>query len=500
MRVLLFSMPDCAPHFNPKRWKPPNLALTSIAGNIKDHEVYIADLILKRDNIKETVIDLLNKYNPTVVGLTAMSFQFDTAKKVANLVKSENKDIHTVLGGYHATVLYNELGGILDGAPPAPESQKLPDMPFDYLIRGEGDLCFNELLEAIEGKRERESIPGLSFKHNDVYIHNTAREIEDLDKIALPARSKRIWSGYHYYGFKLDLIETSRGCTMPCNFCSIRRMYGKTFRKYSTQRVIEDIGNAKKNGANFIIITDDNFTLDLKRFEALCDAICEAGHNDIRYIIQASSVGISSSDTLVPKMAKAGVRIVFLGIENVSKENLKRMQKGDIVERTKIAAKKLHDHNIMIVGGMIIGHPNDNEESIAENYAFFVENNIDFFADQILTPYPKTGMREDMLKMGLVTNRDDFKKYNCFWANIKTNHLTPDELQFMRWKYNKKYANYICTTPAFIKNYPVAYYIRRVFMRPYYKVKNYFVNKGLTQYDLYKREMDAAIEMNRFLD
>ena len=206
---------------------------------------------------------------------------------------------------------------------------------------------------------------------------------------------------------------------MPCNFCSIDKMYGKSFREYSIDRVMNDIADAKKHGANFIIIADDNFSLNVKRFEDICDAIVDAGHNDLRYIIQASSTGIASSETLAEKMAKAGFRIVFLGIENVSKENLKNLKKGNIIEKTKIAVKRLHEQGIMIVGGMIIGHPNDKEEDIAENYEFFVGLDIDFFADQILTPYPKTPLREEMIEKGLVTNKYDYSRYNCFWANIK---------------------------------------------------------------------------------
>jgi hypothetical protein len=91
-----------------------------------------------------------------------------------------------------------------------------------------------------------------------------------------------------------------------------------------------------------------------------------------------------------------------------------------------------------------------------------------------LTPYPKTGMREELLAAGLVTNKDDYSRYNCFWANVKTHYLEPDDLQFLRWKYNKKYADYICTTPVFIKNYPLAYYYRHYFRRPYLKLKNKF--------------------------
>lgn len=486
MNILLMSMPDCAPHFNAKRWKSPNLAISSIAGNVEGHTVYVADLILRRDRVAETVKELIAEYRPDVVGLTAMSFQFATAWRIAGLVKSLNKDIRTVLGGYHATLMYDEICK-------SEESESL-----DFLVRGEGDLCFNELLEAINGKRDMESVLGVSFRNGGCFIHNPPRPLEDLSKIKIPDRSKRIWKGYQYYGFTLDIVESSRGCVMPCNFCSMDKMYGKTFRRFSVERILADISNAKQHGANFVVFSDDNFTLDIKGFESLCDAIVDAGHNDIRYIIQASSTGIASSNTLVEKMARAGFRIVFLGIENVSEENLRLMKKGNIIEKTKLAVKRLHEHNIMIVGGMIIGNPNDKEEDIARNYEFFVDLQIDFFADQILTPYPKTGMRDELLNAGLVTNTNDYSRYNCFWANIKTNHLGPEDLQFLRWKYNKKYANYICTTPAFIKNYPLAYYYRQYFRRPFLKLKNKLSGNNLSAMELYTRDMARAEAMNKF--
>lgn len=488
MNVLLLSMPDCAPYFNAKRWKPPSLAMASIAGNIDaHHNVYIADLILKRDNIKDNVPELIHTYNPDVVGLGAMSFQFDTARRIAALIKTTNKRVKTILGGYHATLLYQEL------------SNDSCTEPFDFLFRGEGDIGFNEFLGALEGKRGFDSVPGLSYRQNGSFVHNPPRPLEDLHKIKIPDRSKRIWRGYHYYSFTLEVIESSRGCTMPCNFCSMDKMYGKNFRAYDIERVIRDIGNAKKHGANCLIFADDNFALNIPRFENLCDAIVEAGHNDVRYIIQASSIGIAASEALVEKMAKAGFKIVFLGIENVSEENLKRMKKGRILEKTKLAIKRLHDFNIMIVGGMIIGHPDDKEKDIAQNYNFFRENNIDFLGDQIITPYPKTGAREEMLEMGLVTNVDDFTKYNGFWANVKTYHLSSEDLQFLRWKYNKEYSDIVCTTPAFIKNYPMGYLYRTYFQRPYRRLKSLlFGRDNVDEKELYRRDMEKAAALNKF--
>ncbi|MFQ5714413.1 MAG: B12-binding domain-containing radical SAM protein [Candidatus Scalinduaceae bacterium] len=488
MNVLLVFMPDRTPFFDVKWAKIPGLAMESIAGNIDaHHNVYIADLIHKRDNIKDIVPELIHTYNPDVVGLSAMSFQFETAKRIAALIKTTNKHVKTILGGYHATVMYQELSAGSDSG------------PFDFIFRGEGDIGFNEFLSALEGGRGFDSITGLSYRQNAGFTHNPPRPLEDLRKIKIPDRSKRIWRGYHWYGVPIEIIESSRGCTMPCNFCSMDKMYGKSFRAYEMERVISDIKDAKKHGAKFIVFADDNFTLNVPRFEQLCDAIVKYGHNDVWYMIQASSVGIASSETLVEKMAKAGFKIVFLGIENVSEGNLKLMKKGRILEKTKTAIKRLHDCDIMIIGGMIIGHPGDKESDIAQNYEFFREHNIDFLGDQILTPYPKTGSREEMLKMGLVTNVKDLSKYNGFWANVRTNHLSSEDLQFIRWKYNKEYYRIVGTTPAFKKNLPIGYQYMIDVLRSYKGVKKLvFGRNDMEEKELYLQDMEEARAMSSF--
>lgn len=488
MNILLLSMPDCAPYFDVKWYRTPSLAMASLAGNIDTHHnVYIADLILKRDNIKDIVPELIHTYKPDVIGLSAMSFQFETAKQIAALIKTTNNHVKTILGGYHATLMYQEL------------SEHSDSESFDFIFRGEAEIGFNEFLSAMEAERGFESIMGLSYRQNGGFVHNPPRPLEDMSKIKPPDRSKRIWSGYQWYGTTPEIIESSRGCTMPCNFCSIDKMYGKSFRAYDIERVISDIEDAKKHGAYCFLFTDDNFTLDVQRFEKLCDAIIEHGHNDVWYTIQASSFGIASSETLVEKMAKAGFKIVFLGIENVSEGNLKLMKKGNILEKTKTAIKRLHDHDIMIVGGMIIGHPDDTESDIAQNYEYCRKNNIDFVAVQILTPYPKTGSREDMLKLGLVTNLDNLSKYNGFWANIKTNHLSSEELQFIRWKYSKEYDKIVGTTPAFKKNVPIGYRYMTTIHKSYKDVSNLLFGKNSTdEKKLYLQDMEKAEAMNRF--
>ena len=81
-----------------------------------------------------------------------MSFQFATARKIASLIKGLNRNIKIVLGGYHATVMYDEVCKSNEGRP----------IWLFHPRRGR-DLCFNELLEAINGKRPIESVLGVSF-------------------------------------------------------------------------------------------------------------------------------------------------------------------------------------------------------------------------------------------------------------------------------------------------------------------------------------------------
>ncbi len=477
-------MPDMVPAF--KGWRPPNLAISSIAGNLMDHDVYLADLILVRQKLTSVIKNILLTHKPELIGISAMSFQYHTARRIASFIKSLDSGIKIVLGGYHATLMYKEIG------------EEEVSGPFDFILRGESDLSFGEFVNALEKGTSYREVLGLSFREGGVFVHNQPRSLEDLTKIALPNRTNRIWKGYTFGVKQLDIIETSRGCTMPCNFCSMNHMYGRKFRAYAIERVIEDIANAKKEGAKYLAIADDNITLNTKRFEELCDAITKAGHNDIRYIVQTSCTGIASSNTLSEKMARAGFEFVFLGIENVSTRNLKMMKKGNILESIKRAVDLLHRHNMLIIGGMIIGNQEDREEDIAQNYEFFDKHNIDFISDQIITPYPKTPIREELLKADLVSNRDDYRKYNGFWANVRTQHLSSEELQFLKWKYKRKYSTFFKTTPSFKSRFPLVNLLRVLLLRPYFRIKDGTRSLRMSEREIFKEDMDNFDHLNDF--
>ena len=249
--------------------------------------------------------------------------------------------------------------------------------------------------------------------------------------------------GYTFLGRPVDIVETSRGCTYDCSFCSIIEMRGRNFHTFDFERVLADIADARARGARAIFIVDDNITLNVARFEALCRAIVDAGLDDIHYIVQAMTSSIANhGDTLAPLMRAAGFRYVFLGIENVIEEDLAFLRASAKNARreggrrtgnaTLRAIELLHRAGLYVVGGIIVGNPGDTRESIETNLAF-ARQYVDWPYIQHPTPYPGTPMTKDFRERDLIVS-DRVEEYDGTTAVVRTEHLSADEIEFMRWR------------------------------------------------------------------
>lgn len=432
MNVLLLSMPDSFEHTPTVSIRMPNGALTSLAGNIDSHHrIAVADLILVQSSVRATLEQLVSAVRPDLVGLSVMTFQRKTAKRIIALLRTLKRDIQIVVGGYDPSM--------------APEAYMSDDCWTDFIVRGEGEITFRELLRAIEKGAGYEHILGLSFRQDEYYQHNPDRPVSSLDtkEIRLPNRDARVLSGYTMLGRQVDVIETSRGCTFDCSFCSIIAMRGRNFHTYSFDRVLADIRDARGHGARSIFLVDDNITLNVRRFEALCQAIIDARLNRLEYIVQAMTSAVANhSETLVPLMRRAGFRYVFLGIENIldadlqflraSAKNAERESGRTVGNATLKAIRALHLNKMFVVGGLIIGNPGDTDASIAANLEF-AQRYVDWPYIQHPTPYPRTPMTEDFQKRGLIidTRPED---YDGTTAVVRTDHLKAEEIEFLRWR------------------------------------------------------------------
>jgi len=415
MRILLLAMPDTASSLD-RVMKFPNLGLCSIAAQVPAHELRILDLVLQPKGVLRRLLDEVATFQPDLVGYSAMSFQYATARTIARAIHTASPHVLHVLGGYHATVLFDEVAA------------RDPEL-FDFIIRGEGEAPFRELVEGLSGRAlDLGTIASLSWRGPNGYRHNPPAALHQLDSLPLPRREARAYGGAFYFDRTFDVAETTRGCPLPCTFCSIRRMYGRTFRRFPIPRVIEDLRSLDRRGVRGVFFVDDNITIDVPRFMELCDEIAGAGLSHLRYIVQASVHGIAKDPRLAPKMARAGFDTVFMGIENAEETNVAALaiapKRGKNADETPRAVRLLQENGIKAVGGFIVGSPQDDRAAIRRTFEYAQRLSLDFPIVQCLTPYPRTEMREELLSAGLVTNVDDFSRYNGYIANVRTHSLS----------------------------------------------------------------------------
>ncbi|MCX6670064.1 MAG: radical SAM protein [Methanothrix sp.] len=477
MKILLLSSPTVQPDFD-RIARLPNLGLVSLAAHVDDLcTVHVAD-IHGMKNHRDYVRRVVNSYD--LVGLTAMSFQYQEALALAGIAKSAGAE--TVFGGYHPTLACEEIGESADA--------KL----IDYIVRGEGEATFRELVKAkLEGRSQKE-ILGLSHHDGGRMVHNPPRPLLKTEEIKMPLRDARlIKKGFTSFEIPIDSVETSRGCTQGCKFCSINLMYGRNFRRFAIERVIADIQGAEVHGAGSIFFPDDNITLDVKRLERLCEAIIEAGLTHLRYKTQASASGIASSKKLVDKMGEAGFDGVFLGVESVNRRNLQFLGKGRMSDDAEKAVQYLHDNNIIVSTGLIGGNPDDDREDMWENFRLARRLKVDFPIFYISTPYPKTQMRAELEEMGLVTN-NDFTKYDGLHANLRTKHLSDEEVAYITWEMNARYYDYQWLRYNKVKRlYPKWFAKEMLRLAPFYaKRKLALALRMRTREDFFREDLESG--------
>ncbi len=449
MRVLLVANPKTTLGFD-RIMRLPNLGLCSIAANLDRNicDVKLVDLVIAGRKPGIYLRHLLKQYQPDVVGFSCMIFQYQEALELAKITKEFDKNIKVVMGGYYPTVDYEAI-------------LERDDMDYiDFVVRNEGENAFNKLIKELNGKNNFDNVPNLSYRDNGSIRHNPSEDLLHLDEIRLPDRNVRVLKkGFHLYGTPTDVVETSRGCLNKCKFCNIQQMYGRSFRKYKIERVIRDLRDVQKRGAKAVFIADDNITVDGERYKELCQAIIGAKLNSMKYLVQVTIKGIKNTPGLVSLMVKSGVNIVLIGIENVSRDNLDFLDKSIQFKNSETheVIKEFRKRDVLVGGTFIIGNPGDTEEIIYKNFEYAKNIRVDLPIFLILTPCPKTPVRKELEEQGLITNLDDYSKYDFFQANVKTKYLSSERLHELREEIGFRTFSDPSRAWKLLKNMPLSY-------------------------------------------
>ncbi len=405
---------------------------------------YIA-AILEKNNIEVEILEAnahdlnhqqikkaIEKYNPSIVGITSTTSLIEEASEIAELC---DKKICVVIGGIHASSM--------------PVDTLKEFERFDILTQGEGEFSF---LEIALGK-PLSKIKGVYYRKNKKIIANEPRElIKDLDILPFPARHLLPMDKYFSAGAKekpIDYILSSRGCPYGCLFCADHLVHGKKFRYRSPENIVKEIEELRDRGVRDFNFLDDNFTLLIDRADKICDLIIKKGLN--KDMIWRCTNGIrvdKVSLELLRKMKKAGCYLIALGIESGNEEILKKMKKNIDLKKVRMAVEFCNKVGIETKGLFMLGNLGENEKTMQDTIDFAKSLNLDTATFSITTPYPNTDYWKIIKQEGEIFPKK-FRDYITYGNVIfKHGELNEDILVKMQ---KKAYREFYLRPTIFLK-------------------------------------------------
>lgn len=383
MKVALVRPPEVNPYWYIRK---PMLGIGYIAAYLesKGVECAIFDGHFNGWTEDETVGAIL-KYQPDLIGLTAMTHEICSAHKLAGRFKSGLPDTPIAVGGCHITALPEET------------LQEFPD--FSYGVFGEGEKTMLELAEHLQGcgSAGLAEIDGLVYRnsHSGICLNAARSRLTSSELDALP------YPAYHHYYKTKDALAvkddyytmmSSRGCPYRCVFCM--QVLGRQVRRRSPESVVDEIEYAMASyGAHTIHFFDEIFLFNNQLTYETLKLMIERGlHKRIRWI------GLTRADFVDEKLIKlakeAGCYRLQIGVESGNNEMLKATQKDITVEQAEMAVKIIKKAGIMVEGLFILGHPGETVETVKDTVRFAAKLNTDILAIGIMTPYPGTKVYE----------------------------------------------------------------------------------------------------------
>ncbi len=399
----------------------PPLGITYVAAAFAaaGAEVRIFDYIVSSYS-REKLAQQLAEFQPDAVGTGSVTMNFYEAEQILRDAKGCNSEIITIMGGPHVSFT-------------AENTLRLyPEI--DLIVVGEAEETIRELTPLLPEKDKWRDVKGIVYRQDGKIVFTGKRNfIEDLDKIALPARHLLPVSRYRALGFPVSMI-TGRGCPHACIFCLGRKMVGAKIRRRKIKNVLDEMEEITLLGFDRINIADDLFAVDNKRVMQLCAGIRARG-------LKLSWSAFARVDTvdqeMLDDMASSGCDSVSFGVETGNQEMLERIKKGITLEQVRRAVQMCRQAGMIAHASFIVGLPGETRETLAQTAQFARSLDI-VYGYHFLAPFPGTTVRGKIHRYDLQILTDDWAKYDANEAIVRTAALTPQDLRDFVARYDEE--------------------------------------------------------------
>lgn len=382
-KVLLLNLPNkeqitrrymCS-YVSPESLMPPLelIALGSVAREWHDAEVHLIDAIAEKlDN--QSTIKRIQKFNPNlIVSITGFEC-FEEDMDICRLVKENNEQAKLILFGHYATTFPRET---------------LTHSAADFVIMGEGDLIFHDLLKSLFGNKLIKDVKGIAYKREEQFaIQGAGERIPNPNELPIPCYDLLPEKAYYepLMARPYGMIQTSRGCPYQCNFCV--KSYGSKLTSLSVDRMVKEIKIWKDlHGIQSLRFIDDTFTVNKKRVIELCKRMIEEQFN-LEWACLSRTDNIDRE--LLQWMKRAGCNRIYFGMESGSKRMLEMYHKKFTLEESLEAFALCREANIESAAFFMSGHPKELEADFQNTLEFVKNSELNFASFNPLTPYPGT--------------------------------------------------------------------------------------------------------------
>jgi hopanoid C-3 methylase len=403
MKILLVNPPNCGKSIPEEEYgidtikmifRGEPLALEVIAGNLDGHEVAITDLKVTPDALEQD----LGRFEPDVVGFTAVACEANTVVRLANEIKKHTQAV-VVVGGHHASCdpdFFNR-GGI------------------DYIVVGLGKLSFRELVDALDNRTSASGIPGIVKTDPDRTLNYVRRAYAFKDAVdASPPRYDLVKAHRDQYvmsgvGGKVGFVVSAYGCTHCCAFCSIPGMTGGRYITHRPEAVLRDM--LLLGDVPMIRLVDANTFGDPEMARQLGRQIIESGLKKA-IVADVRSDTVTRHPDLFRLWKQAGLAAAVIGFEEITDAGLERLNKRSSVAVNIEAMAILKELGIRIIGDFIVS-PEYSEADFEALDHFVSSHAIDLPIPSILTPLPGTPLHREMADRIVIRDLDYYTFTNA---------------------------------------------------------------------------------------
>lgn len=414
---------------NEAAWPPLGLLYIGTVLQNAGHEVRVINNSRAQLSI-EDIVKRVKREDPQLVGISALTPTFRQGIKFVRAIREELPEVKVVFGNYHPTFTFDRI------------LRRYPVV--DYVVLGEGEYTFLELVDVLENGGDIKRIRGIAFRNNGKIVRTSPRPFtQDLDELPIPDRSlleEEYYSeimGLVGCSGKFTTMVTSRGCPFNCTFCACAAFSQRRVKFRSPENVVREMELLQSQGYEEVGFVDDNLLLDRKRIEKICDLLRK---QKIKLDLWAEGRVDQASREMLTKFSRAGCRTIYFGMESSLQRVLDYYKKGTTPELNRKAVKNSREAGIEnIIGSFIVGAPIETAADVRKTFDSILGlKGMDF--PQVNVLFLSPGM--ELWDMAV---REGYLDENQAWqdpiaaADVFPSHLKKDELEGMINSFYKEF-------------------------------------------------------------